>query len=105
MVGTPLTADSVDNMIDTDKIYIYTGSESGYANGDWYYYDGTNWVSGGVYNSTAVTFDEYPTLGSNNAVTSNGIKTELNMLNYSITQLSDEIDTKQDILTIDDTPT
>ena len=40
MVGTPLIANSVDDMTDTDKIYVYTGSEPGYTSGDWYYHDG-----------------------------------------------------------------
>ena len=44
-------------MTDTDKIYVYVGSETGYINGNWYYYDGTAWVSGGVYNAVAFTTD------------------------------------------------
>lgn len=38
-------------MTDTSKIYVYTGSETGYTNGNWYYYDGSAWVSGGVFNA------------------------------------------------------
>ena len=44
-------------MTDTSLIYVYTGSESGYTNGNWYYHNGSSWVSGGVYNSTAFTTD------------------------------------------------
>ena len=44
-------------MTDTSKVYIYTGSEAGYTFGDWYYYNGSAWVSGGAYNSTAVNTD------------------------------------------------
>lgn len=54
MVGSPLTAPTAAAMIDTNKIYVYTGSETGYTNGNWYYYNGSNWVSGGVYNSVAI---------------------------------------------------
>ena len=56
-VGSPLVAATVAGMTDTSKIYVYTGSETGYTAGDWYYYDGSDWVSGGVYNSVAVQTD------------------------------------------------
>ena len=36
---------------------MYTGSETGYTYGDWYYYDGEDWVSGGEYASTALIVD------------------------------------------------
>ena len=57
MVGHPLTASTAASMTDTTAIYVYTGSESGYTGGNWYYYNGSAWVSGGVYNSTAFTTD------------------------------------------------
>lgn len=56
-VGTPLKASAKTDMTDTGKIYVYTGSETGMTAGDWYYYDGSAWVSGGVYNSAAVETD------------------------------------------------
>lgn len=56
-VGTPLVAATAADMTDTDKIYVYVGTEDGYTAGDWYYYDGTEWQSGGVYNSTAFVTD------------------------------------------------
>lgn len=56
-VGSPLTAATVSAMTDTSKIYVYTGSESGMTAGNWYYYNGTQWVSGGVYNSVAIETD------------------------------------------------
>ena len=55
--GTPLKAPTAADMTDEDKVYVYTGSETGYTNGDWYYYDGSDWVDGGAYNSTAFTTD------------------------------------------------
>ena len=57
-VGAPLVAETVSDMTDTDKVYVYVGSETGYTAGNWYYYDGSDWVSGGVYNSTAVETDK-----------------------------------------------
>ena len=45
-------------MVEQNRVYVYTGNETGYTNGNWYYYDGNNWVSGGVYNSVAVDTDD-----------------------------------------------
>ena len=55
-IGAPAVAATVSAMTDTDKIYVYTGSESGYTYGNWYYYDSDSsaWTSGGVYNAVAV---------------------------------------------------
>ena len=57
-VGTPLVANAASAMVDTTKIYVYTGNENGYVNGNWYFYNGTNWESGGVYNAVAVQTDK-----------------------------------------------
>ena len=55
--GTPLASSTVAGMTDHDKIYVYTGSETGYTSGNWYYWNGSAWTSGGVYNSTAFVAD------------------------------------------------
>lgn len=55
--GYPFTAATAADMTDTSKIYVYVGNETGYTNGNWYYNNGTAWVSGGVYNSTAFDTD------------------------------------------------
>lgn len=57
-VGSPLVANTVSAMTDQTKVYVYTGSESGYTAGNWYYHNGSAWVSGGVYNSSAVNVDK-----------------------------------------------
>ena len=57
-VGSPLTAATKAAMTDTSKVYVYTGSESGMTAGNWYYYNGSAWVSGGVYNAAALETDE-----------------------------------------------
>lgn len=72
-IGNPTTAATAAAMTDTNKVYVYTGSETGYTYGNWYYYDGTEWVSGGTYVSTALYTDSVPTPGSNNAVSSGGV--------------------------------
>ena len=49
--GAPLTASTAAEMTDHNRVYVYVGSETGYINGNWYYWNGTAWTSGGVYNS------------------------------------------------------
>lgn len=58
-VGAPLVARTADDFEDTDRIYVYTGSEEGYNTGHWYYWRGTAmaWTDGGVYNAAAVDTD------------------------------------------------
>ena len=57
MTGSPLTANTAADMTDTDKIYVYTGSESGYVYGSWYYHNGTTWTLGGNYGSAVINTD------------------------------------------------
>lgn len=57
-VGSPLMASTAAQMSDNDKIYVYTGSESGYTAGHWYYWNGSAWSDGGVYNSVALETDK-----------------------------------------------
>lgn len=57
-VGTPLVALTPSDMTNTDKIYVFTGSQAGYTTGNWYYYNGAAWVSGGVYNSNGLNTDK-----------------------------------------------
>ena len=75
-VGSPLVAATAAAMTNTSKIYVYTGSESGYTAGNWYYYNGSAWTSGGVYNSTALNTDKMLELANNAAdarITGSGI--------------------------------
>lgn len=58
LVGSPLVASTAADMTNTTKVYVYVGSETGYTSGNWYYYDGSDWTSGGVYNSTALETDD-----------------------------------------------
>ena len=55
--GSPLTAQTAEDMIDENRVYVYTGSETGYTNGHWYYHNGSAWTDGGVYNAVAVDTD------------------------------------------------
>ena len=57
LFSSPLVAATATAMTDESKVYVYTGSETGYTAGNWYYYDGSSWTSGGVYNAVAVDTD------------------------------------------------
>lgn len=47
--GSPLVASSVSEMTDTSRVYVNT------SDGHWYTYNGSAWVSGGVYQGTEYT--------------------------------------------------
>ena len=57
MVGSPFVANTVSAMTDHSKVYVYTGSESGYTSGHWYYWNGSAWTDGGVYQSSGINTD------------------------------------------------
>lgn len=46
--ATPLAVSSVSGMTDTSRIYVNT------SDGNWYYYSGSAWVIGGVYQSSGI---------------------------------------------------
>ena len=83
-VGTPLVASTAAGMTDTDRIYVYVGSETGYTSGNWYYYDGSAWTSGGVYNSTAFETDDTLTI-PDAAADSKAVGDELSDLKNALT--------------------
>lgn len=57
-VGAPRAAAAAADMTDHDLIYVFTGTTtSSLTNGHWYYWNGSAWTDGGVYNSTAFTTD------------------------------------------------
>lgn len=49
LAGGVKTAGAVSQMTDTTVAYVYTGTETGYTKGNWYYWSGSAWVSGGTY--------------------------------------------------------
>lgn len=52
-------ANTASDMTDTSLLYVYAGSETGYTNGNWYFYNTTTnqWTSGGQYQSTVPRID------------------------------------------------
>lgn len=82
--GSPLVASTVAGMTDHEKVYVYVGSETGYTSGNWYYWNGSAWTSGGVYNSVAVQTDTTLTL-SGVAADSKKVGDELSDLKSQIT--------------------
>ena len=53
----PMTAALAETMTDEGRIYVYTGSEAGWASGHWYFYDGTAWTDGGPFNAAPLETD------------------------------------------------
>lgn len=47
-VGSPLVASSVEEMIDKTKVYVNTSDNN------WYSWNGTTWIVGGIYNSQGI---------------------------------------------------
>jgi len=70
--ATPEPVSLIANMTDTKKVYLYVGSETGESTNYWYYYNGTQWVAGGLY-AGGITVDAVPTQGSSNAAGSGGV--------------------------------
>lgn len=63
--GSPLVASSTSGMTDTTKVYVNT------TDGYWYYYDGSNWTQGGVYQSTGIADESIYLRHLNNDVIGN----------------------------------
>lgn len=60
--GAPTLVDSTSEMTDTTKIYLLS------TDGNWYYYNGTNWISGGVYQATQYGENTIPNKSIKNVV-------------------------------------
>lgn len=85
-IGAPYIATTVAGMTDKTRVYVYQGSESGYTSGNWYYWNGSAWTSGGTYNSTAVDTDKTLTQ-SDKPADSAVVGKEIGSLKESLEQL------------------
>ena len=76
--GSPLVASSTSEMTDTTRVYVNT------TDGKWYYYDGSDWVVGGVYQAS-VDSDTVDLLDNYDALQKNlGIEDYLTNLSFEL---------------------
>lgn len=89
-IGAPYIATTAAGMTDKTRVYVYQGSESGYTSGNWYYWNGSAWTSGGTYNSAAVDTDKTLTQ-SDKPADSAVVGKEIGSLKESIGNVNEEI--------------
>lgn len=99
-IGAPYIATTVAGMTDKTRVYVYQGSESGYTSGNWYYWNGSAWTSGGTYNSAAVNTDKTLTQ-SDKAADSAIVGKEIGSLKEDLGDIT-QIDKSSNILEISD---
>lgn len=97
MVGHPYTATTAGAMSDQTKIYVYTGSETGYTAGHWYYHNGTAWTDGGVYNSVAVNTDTSLTV-SGQAADSKAVGDAIDELDGDLSDVKSDLNDLSDVV-------
>lgn len=85
-MSAPVSVTTAAEMTDHSKIYLYNGSESGYSSGHWYYWDGTNWVDGGVYSGNALP--DYTSSDAGKVLSINSSGSDLEWKNLIDTTLS-----------------
>ena len=91
--GSPLTASTKSAMTDKTRVYVYTGSEPNMVAGNWYHWNGTAWISGGVYNSVAVQSDSELNDLSTNPVQNKVIKAALDQIEGAIPEIDATLST------------
>lgn len=60
--GSPLVASSTSEMTDTTRVYVNT------TDGHWYYYNGSSWADGGVYQASALSDGSVGVINLNNTI-------------------------------------
>lgn len=70
--GSPLVASSISGMTDTTRVYVNT------TDGHWYYYNGSAWADGGVYQATAVSSNDPEIDGRNIKLDNTGLAYDAN---------------------------
>ena len=74
--GSPLKATSMGDMTDTTRTYVLT------TDGHWYYYNGTTWVDGGVYQSVRL---------GDNVVQFENLSEQLQADTMSVSEITDDV--------------
>lgn len=87
--ATPTPVASVSAMTDPSKLYLLT------TDGEWYYHNGTQFVSGGVYGAEIT--DSVPTQGSANAVQSGGVYSALQDVKNGLPEIRTPDETEADL--------
>ena len=91
-IGSPYIATTVAGMTDKTRVYVYQGSESGYTSGNWYYWNGSAWTSGGVYNSVGLSTDTTLNI-SGKAADSKTVGTKISALETKVNNIDTTTDT------------
>jgi hypothetical protein len=100
--GSPTPAATVAEMTDESAVYLYTGSETGYTAGNWYYYNGSAWTSGGTYGGavTSTTFNQHGVPADDFAVGEalalKADDTDVTALDTRVTSIEDALEDKAD---------
>ena len=84
----PLVADSIDKMTDKSKIYVNT------SDGNWYYYNGTNWISGGIYQAEKISPNNIQVDGRN-------VESKMLPFNYNFNKFINNFQWEEGPITID----
>lgn len=90
--GSPLVAATAAAMTDKTRVYVYTGSETGKTAGHWYFWNGSAWADGGVYNSQGINTDTTLTI-SGMAADSGAVGAEFTHVKQDINEFDPLIDT------------
>lgn len=104
-VGSPLVITDPDDFDDAvhTRVYVYAGTTTSlYTQGDWYYWDGDGWMSGGVYNSVAVDTDDTFSI-ADMAADSKAVGEKFDEVDADVTDLKSALSTVQIPLTADET--
>ena len=78
-------------MTDHEKVYVYTGNESGYVFGNWYYYNGSAWVSGGQFlgsNSAGLIANVEPAMSATQNYTKDDLLVAMGVLYKATTNIA-----------------
>lgn len=117
--GSPTPVATVAEMTDESAVYLYTGSETGYNTGNWYYYNGTAWISGGTYGGavtdTTLTIEGVAadakavgdalsniTIEVDDTLTEQGKAADAKAVGDALAEKADTADTEAEITALDD---
>lgn len=105
--ASPLMANTVADMTDSTRCYVYTGTEEGYSKGYLYYWNGTEWTKGWSYQATQTNAaNVFMADGTTAEATVNQLKEDLvnKASKETVTNIANNIDTiNNNISNLDET--